>query len=455
MVAALPGTCATVCNRAYSGLVSAPECAEQIMELIAFIIFVTRASSDTVFEALPIEVGGLNVTAGAILNLLVLALAGFMMLLRNGSTFPFKVWLPFLFVATISIAWSPDKSLAVRMLFGLFTCVSLFAIPFFMREKDRSNVWLLKAMIYSSIVPAIVGILEYLFFLDYSGRVKSTFSHPNVFAFYLTVIIGLIFFLLSSSTVQFKPFIRKMMIPYSGLLIGLVVLTQTRSAWAGVLLILAVFAFFMDRRYLLLILLLPALLLVPAVSDRLDDLGRGTEFKGEIKSEADAINSFAWRTLMWQSAIEDAVDTPLFGKGLASFGSNALRFFPLADIKGGYSDKGIGAHSVYVQAGYETGLVGLGCYLAVYFLVISRALRYYRRDPAGSVMLISIILCYMSECFSDNIFEYGSLNLYFWGLLGIVFAKWELESAEAGTAPSISVYRGGRRPIGASLQNHG
>jgi O-antigen ligase len=377
-----------------------------------------------------------------------------MTLLRSGSAFSFKVWLPFLFVATLSVAWSPDKGLAIRMLLVLVTYASLFAIPFYMRKKFRSNVWLLKAMIYSSILPATVGVLEYFFFRDSSGRVQSTFDHPNVFAFYLSVIVGLIFFLLSSSTMQFKPFIRKMMIPYSGLLMGLIVLTQTRAAWAGVLLILAAFAFFRDRRYLLLLLLLPMLLLVPAVSDRLDDLGRGTEYKGGFKSEGDAVNSFAWRKLMWQSALEDAADTPLFGKGLASFGLNALRFFPLADLKGGYSVKGVGAHSAYVQAGYETGLVGLACYLSIYFRLISRARRYVRLDPGGTLMLISIILCYMSESFSDNIFDYGSLNLYFWGLLGIVFAKWELESAEAGAAPSRSVYRGGMRRIGASLQNH-
>jgi putative inorganic carbon (HCO3(-)) transporter len=423
------------------------------MELIVFIIFLTRSSMDAIFEAFPIEAGGLTMTAGAILNLVVLGVAG-IMTLRTGSSFPFKVWLPFLIVATLSVAWSPDKGLAIRMLLVLVTYAGLFAIPFYMRKKFRSNAWLFKAIIYSSILPATVGLLEYFYFLDPSGRVKSTFDHPNVFAFYLSVIVGLIFFLLSSSTMQFKPFIRKMMIPYAGLLMGLIVLTQTRAAWAGVLLILAAFAFFKDRRYLLLLLLLPMLLLVPAVSDRLDDLGRGTEYKGGFQSEADTVNSFAWRTLMWQSALEDAADTPLFGKGLASFGLNALRFFPMADPNGGYSIKGIGAHSVYVQAGYETGLVGLACYLSIYFRLISRARRYFRRDPGGTLMLISIILCYMSECFSDNIFEYGSLNLYFWGLLGIVFAKWELESAEARAAPSRSVYRGGMRRIGASLQNH-
>jgi putative inorganic carbon (hco3(-)) transporter len=408
---------------------------------------------DNIFGAIPIQVGGLTMTAGAILNLVLLGVAGFMTLLRAGSNFPFKIWLPFLFVAALSVAWASDKGLAIRMLLVLVTYAGLFAVPFYMRKKFRRDGWLIKAIIYSSVLPAAVGLLEFLFFLDPSGRVKSTFDHPNVFAYYLTVIVGLIYFLLSSSTMQFKPSIRKWMIPYSGLLVGLIVLTQTRAAWVGVLLILGTFALFRDRRYLLLLLLLPTLLFVPAVSDRLADLGRGTEFKGDIKSEDDAVNSFAWRKLMWQSALEDAADTPLFGKGLASFGSNALRFFPLADLKDGYSEKGIGAHSAYVQAGYETGLVGLACYLSIYFRLIFRARRYFRRDPGGSLMLISIILCYMSECFSDNIFEYGSLNLYFWGLLGIVFAKWELESAETRAVASRLVNRGGMRRIGASFQN--
>jgi O-antigen ligase len=422
------------------------------MELVVFIIFLTRSCTDAVFEALPFSVGGMTLSPGAILNLAVLGL-GIMTLLKTGSRFALKVWLPFLIVATLSVAWSPDKGLAIRTLVVLLTYASLFAIPFYLPKKFRSNVWLIKAMIYSSIVPATVGVLEYFFFLRSNGRVFSTFDHPNVFAFYLSLIVGAIFFLLSSSLVQFKPFMRKMIIPYSGLLLGLMVLTQTRSAWFGVLLILAAFALFRDRRYLLLLLLLPMLLFVPAVSDRLDDLGHGTEFKGEIQSD-DEINSFAWRTLMWQSALEDGADTPLFGKGLASFGSNALRFFPLADLKNGYTIKGIGAHSAYVQAGYETGLVGLACYLSIFFRLISRARRYFRRDPGGTLMLISIILCYMSESFSDNMFDYGSVNLYFWGLLGIVFAKWELESAEARPAPSRSVYRGGRQRIGASVQNH-
>jgi O-antigen ligase len=419
------------------------------MELIVFIIFLTRSCTDAVFETLQFGVGGMNLSPGAILNLVVLGL-GIMTLLKTGSSFPFKVWLPFLIVAASSVVWSSDKGLAIRMLLVLVCYASLFAIPFYLRKKFRSNVWLLKAMIYSSILPATVGVLEYLFFLRSSGRVFSTFDHPNVFAFYLSVIVGAIFFLLSSSLVEFKPFMRKMIIPYAGLLLGLIVLTQTRSAWFGVLLILAAFALFRDRRYLLLLLLLPMLLFVPAVSDRLDDLGHGTEFKGEIQAD-DEINSFAWRTLMWQSALEDAADTPFFGKGLSSFGSNALRFFPLADLKDGYTIKGIGAHSAYVQAGYETGLVGLACYLSIFFRLIFRARRYFRRDPGGTLMLISIILCYMSESFSDNMFDYGSVNLYFWGLLGIVFAKWELESAEARTAPSRSAYRGGRQRIGASV----
>lgn len=369
-------------------------------------------------------------TAGAILNLVVLGLAAAVLFNRRGSIFPIKIWLPFLSVATLSLAWSPDKGAAVRMLLVLLTYAAMFTIPFYMRADSRRNAWLLKAIVYSSAAPALIAILEYFFFLDDSGRIKSTFLHPNVFAFYLMVIVGIIYFLLSSAGAQLTPFIRKMMVPYSGLLMGLIILTETRAAWVGLVVILAGFAFLVDRRYLLGLLLLPALLFVPAVSDRLSDLGHGTEYTGQMKSEDDAINSFAWRTLMWQSAFDDSADARILGKGLASFGVNSVIFFPIANESEDYGAHGLGAHSAYVQALYETGILGFICYVGMYFGLIKRALRQYRRDPRGSVMMVSIILAYMAANFSDNIFDYGGVNWYFWGFFGIVFAKFDRESVE-------------------------
>jgi O-antigen ligase len=421
-----------------------------MIEYITFFIFLTRSALDNIFSSIEFQVAGMTLTAGAILNLVVLGLAATMLFHRRVSRFPFIVWLPFLLVATLSVAWSPDKGSAIRMLLVLFTYAALFAIPFCMRAESRRNARLLKAIVYSSALPALIGVIEYFFFLDDSGRIKSTFTHPNVFAFYLTIVVGIIYFLLSTSTTQLGPFVRKMMIPYSGLLMGLIILTETRAAWVGVVLILAGFAFFVDRRYLLGLLLLPALLLVPAVSNRLSDLGSGTEYTGQMKSEDDAVNSFAWRELMWQSALADAADAPILGKGLASFGPNSVIFFPIVEQDRDYGIHGVGAHSAYVQALYETGILGFVCYIGMYFTLILRALRRFGRDPRGSAMLVSIILAYMAANFSDNIFDYGGLNWYFWGFFGIVFAKFELDSIEVAAWRRSVQHRGHVRQYGSA-----
>ncbi len=413
-----------------------------MIDYITFFIFLTRSALDAIFGSLEFEVSGMTLTAGAILNLVVLCLAATVFPSRRVPVFAFKVWLPFLLVATLSIAWSPDKGAAIRMLLVLFTYAAVFAIPFCMRAESRRSAWLLKAIMYSSALPALVGVLEYFLFLDESGRIKSTFTHPNVFAYYLMIVVGIIYFLLSSSSSQLTPQIRKMMVPYSGLLIALIVLTESRAAWVGTVVILAGFALFVDRRYLLGLMLLPALLFVPAVSQRISDLGSGTQYTGQMKSADDAVNSFAWRQLMWQSALEDAADAPIFGKGLASFGPNSVIFFPIVEQDRDYGTHGVGAHSAYVQALYETGILGFVCYIGMYFSLILRALRQYNRDPRGSVMLVSIILAYMAANFSDNIFDYGGLNWYFWGFFGIVFAKFERDSIEIA-AQRRSVQRPG------------
>ncbi|MGH6683438.1 MAG: O-antigen ligase family protein [Pseudolabrys sp.] len=396
------------------------------METLIFVLFVLRSSVDRLFEAMRIEVAGMDMTAGAILNLAVLGLTALLILRRSGSAwYSFRIWLPFLAVAAASIAWSSDKTGGIRALLVLLTYACLFAIPFLVGSASRHSAYLLKAVVYSSIVPAVLGVLELIFFRDPSGRVQSTFIHPNGFAFYLMVVLGVIFFLLSSSAIQFRPVARRLMLPYAGLLLGLLIMTQTRSAWIGTFIILMAYATLINRRYLLALPLLPLLLFIPAVGDRLADLEHGTAYTGAMGSKADALNSFAWRELMWESAFADVAESPVFGKGLASFAPNSLVFFPLADAtKKSYYRGGIGAHSAYVQTFYETGAVGFTCYLLIYLSLLVRIARSFRKDPRGAIMLGATVVAYMVGNFSDNILDYGSLNLYFWGFAGIVCAKW-------------------------------
>ncbi|MCA1495220.1 MULTISPECIES: O-antigen ligase family protein [unclassified Bradyrhizobium] len=421
------------------------------MDLALFVVFLLRSSADYVFDALRIEVGGLNLTAGAFLNVGLLALASLMLLSRKRPPSLVAVWLPFLGIAAGSILWAPEKGEGLRALLVLSTYFAVFAIPFMVNKHTHGKGTLLKALIYSSIAPSIFGFLEFFFFPDASGRIKSLFLHPNVFAFYLTFVSGIIFFLLESSTVSFRPAVRKFMYLHLGVLGALLVLTQTRAAWVGLFIVFGVHAVFVNRRYLLILLVAPLLLFVPAVSDRLTDLEQGTEYRGGFKSQSDSINSFAWRKVMWESALDDLSGSFVLGKGLASFGTNSLTFFPIVDPTHRYGSKGVGAHNVYIQILYETGVVGLICYLAIFAKLLSLALEYRRYDRRGAVTIASVILGYMVESFSDNMFEYGSVNLYFWGGVGVIFSYWARQrsnaSIEGGSARTMQAKISGSSQI--------
>jgi O-antigen ligase len=190
---------------------------------------------------------------------------------------------------------------------------------------------------------------------------------------------------------------------------------------------LVVYAVVVDRRYLASLLVLPLLLVVPAVRDRLVDLQQGTKYTGQMKSESDKLNSYAWRKVMWQSALADSEDDRLLGKGLGSSRINSKVFFPIPiDNPSGLTD----VHSGFVQAIYETGILGFACYLFIYAAVLWRAWEGRLIDRRGSFMVISVILAHMMAAYSDNIFYYVPLNWYFWSFIGIVFAKWDLELLE-------------------------
>ncbi len=397
------------------------------MDLIIFLIFLARAILDLIFERLPLGAGGTNMTAGALLNLLILALSGTLIVARFRSSLPIKIWLPYLAVATLSTLTSGDFGSSFRTLLVLFTYAGLFAIPFYMRASRRDSLWLLNAIVYSSILPAAYGVLEFFFFKDPNERLRSTFAHANVFACYLTLVIGVICFLLGSTSVRVAPWMRKVLMLYLLPLIALLILTESRVGWAGALLALATYAFMLDRRYLLLLAFVPFLIFVPQVSDRLSDLDRGAQVTADPGTEG--INSYAWRMLMWESAWDDLDGSRVLGKGLASFGPNSLRFFPLVSDKTQYTYKGVGAHSVYVQTVYELGFVGLFCYVAIYIGLVVRACRYMRYDKKGAIMMIAIVGAYMLQNYSDNILDYGSVNLYFWGTIGTILAKWSRQAS--------------------------
>ncbi len=401
---------------------------------LVFGILLIRASADPVFSLLGGDSGAASMGVGALFNVLAIAIAGIFLLLSPlKAPFPvIGIWGPFLLIAFGSTLYAPDFNPAARLAFVLLTYWAFFAIPFFILRSSRDVSRLVLMVIASSIPPtlyAFVDIARGLSDFD-EFRLQSTFFHANIYAFYLVLVLGLALYVRASRIVCVSPRIRTLLTLYIPLLLLFLLLTKTRSAWGGCGLMLLVYALKIDRRFLAGFLLVPVLFIVhPSLIDRLTDVTAATEIDSFSQlNENTRLNSYVWRQTLWQSAIPPALERPLLGHGLEAFKPSTPSFFPLV------GPQGTDGHNIYLQMGFELGLLGLLALAWLFGCVAWRLARGLRRDPPGILIVSCILVAYLLESYSDNMHFYLSFNWYFWFVMGTIYAwLWREEaSAEIG-----------------------
>lgn len=369
-----------------------------------------RASGDIVFETSKFA-GGIGI--GGLINILVIVIALLFLLERPAelSKRVLPVWAPLLLMALFAMSYAPDLKDALRAMIALVSYCAVFAIAFGMIRSRADFERSVTIILLSSLIPvgyAFVDIAQH-FGAGEEFRLQSTFTHPNILAFYLVLNIALLFYRMKTLVTG----ARWPLALYMLLMFGLLLLTQTRSAWAACVAMFGLYALLFERKYLLYLLVMPALaLLVPSVRDRLLDLGAGNDYVQYAK-----LNSFAWRQLLWKSAMEWMHwSHAALGYGLNAFKFYSPTFFPLA------GKTHFGAHSTYVQWFFETGLAGIlaagWMYMRLFFTLWSGR-RAYR---LATFMAAAMLVGYLFFAFSDNMLDYLAFNWYYWFFLGTVCA---------------------------------
>jgi O-antigen ligase len=384
--------------------------------LLLMIILVGRASGDIVFEMSKFG-GGFGV--GGLINALIIFIAFLFVAERpDGITRRLaSIWAPLLLVSTAALFWAPEFKDGLRMLLALASYCAVFVIAYYVvRSRKDFETWV-TVILLSSIIPVLYAPVDILQNINtterYGFRLKSTFSHANIYAFYLVLVISLLFYRLKTGMLQSGSGKRAMMWIYMLVLFALLILTKTRSAWAGCFVIFAVYGLLFERKYLVYLIFAPLLgLLIPSVRDRILDLGQGNEYVQYAH-----LNSFAWRVLMWESALEWMQKTKyLFGYGLNSFKYYSPVFFPLAGTTN------FGAHSTYVQWLFEAGIVGILAAVWMHVRMFFTLLAGWMRDRLRVVISITLVIEYLFFAFSDNMLDYLAFNWYFWFFLGMACA---------------------------------
>jgi O-antigen ligase len=393
-----------------------------LLRATVFGILLIRASADPILNLSGEGAGASSMGVGAILNVLTIAIA-FVLLAWRPGTAPFSVlgiWAPFLLTAFCMTLRAPDFSAAARLAFVLLTYWAFFAIPFFIWRSSADLSRFILLVFASSAVPSLYALVDIARGLSNMGdfRLQSTFSHPNIYAFYLVLLLGLSLYVRASRAVHVTSQVRTLITLYIPILVFFLLLTKTRSAWMTCGLIFLVYALWIDRRFLAGLLLVPVLLVAnPSLMERLTDITKEAEVDSfQQLNDSTRLNSYVWRQALWESAIPPILEKPLLGHGLATFKASTPSFFPLI------GPEGIDGHNFYLQMGYEMGLLGV---LAVLWLLASvawRIARGFRRDPPGSVIILLVLTAYACESYSDNMHFYLSFNWYFGFVMGTICA---------------------------------
>jgi putative inorganic carbon (HCO3(-)) transporter len=390
-----------------------------VRRMMLAIMFV-RPSCDRVFDWLKDAFGDQS-GPGASISAIVIAMAAVAILQVPAIAFsaPLLGWAGFLAAAAGSLLRTPDTHVGLRLVLVLVSYAAAFTLPYAVIKRRETTVQCLSVALGSSLVPSTVALLEVAMnpaILTGELRLQSTFTHPNIYAFYLVSVASLILYMNCSTTIALSAFMRRATLTYAGYLLFLLLLTKTRSAWASMLIILAGYSVVVDRRWLLPVLGLPTIaVFIPGISERLSDLESGT-----IAVGFEQLNSLAWRELLWNDTLEWLRNDPpgLLGYGVGSFGSYAPLFFARFDPQAG-----IGLHNAFLQTYFEMGIAGVIAFLFLMTTIMLRLIAMLNNDFAGSFTMLMVCAGYMIVFYSDNLLDYLQFQWFFWFMLGSICAS--------------------------------
>lgn len=376
------------------------------------LILLLRSVGDIVLESAQFGIGNFHMGIGGLINLAVIMIAC-LLVLEKPALFPGRLaryWVPILLMMGVGLVTSYETAGAIKVYLGMLSYFAIFVIAVYtVRSNDDFNK-AIRLVVWSSLIPTLYSIIDVALHMRDSGfRLKSTFAHANILAFYLMLMLVLCLYMLKSRLYRLTPRGRILICCYMPFLLGQMLLTQTRSAWFASFIVFASYAILFERKYLWYLLLLPLVaILIPAVHDRLMDLGEG----GEVVRYAQ-LNSFAWRLVLWKAAINWMEPLRLiYGYGLTAFSHFTPIFFELDKVTN------FDAHNVYVQFLFEIGVIGLLGYMWLYFRVTLSIRSLLHFDPISGFLMLAIVLQYLLVSFSDNMYRYLVFNWYFWFIMG-------------------------------------
>lgn len=304
-----------------------------------------------------------------------------------------RAFVVFFAAGAISIIGAANPAVVALESMRILAVVLMFVVLEQMMADDRAMRQLLLAVFLSLVFPLAFTTFGFLTGHPLSEekggflRITGPFLQSNTFGRYLMLMI---IFGVAIAPYLDKRF-RRPLIGLLALSSVFLVLTYTRTAIVGVVLGLLVVGFIQSKRLLagMVVIILCALLVVPELSSRFTGLSSSSSFYGP------ANNSLTWRLSYWTEVLPLANRNPVSGIGLG--------------MTSRQTDQEKQPHNDFVRVYVETGLIGLGAYIALLISLVTLGRRAVRASPRRSLEraigagFLGCVLAFIADSVSANV----------------------------------------------------
>jgi len=311
-------------------------------------LILLRPSLDTFADSSIGSLGGQRLNPASLMAIVTIAIAVPYMIEQRRRLMAAPAILPYAAFAAFAasgILVSPDPGTSATEWVRLVSILVTYALVYVSTTSRAQVARVLIAVVLSGVIPAAVGIGQYVWggqrtIGDYS-RLTGTFVHPDPYGIYLALVVtvGMTVLLARAS------WDRWLVAPALLVSIAALVGSYTRTAWVITGIAIVVLGAVRFHRLLLLAPLLVAavILAVPSTTTRFNDLSTPRT------NPYGTGNSFDSRVTQWRDALPKAERRPLTGLGLTAIVDESQ-----------YSQH---VHSDYVRTLVETGVFGFVSYV--------------------------------------------------------------------------------------------
>ncbi|GAB4266637.1 O-antigen ligase family protein [Thermincola ferriacetica] len=301
---------------------------------------------------------------------------------------------------------------------AIYEYILFFYVGFYLAGKyPQTRTLLSVAMVVGGLI-ALYGIYQYIVGAPMPGRwvdageavhtrAYSIVGSPNLLGSHMALLapIGMGLFMSTKNKLN-KTFWAVLTV----IILTCLVLTLSRGAWLAFVGALGIMGIFYDKRILVvgLITVILAGIFVPTVKNRMSYL-----FSAEYMEKS----AQSGRISRWLAAYDQMRTDPLFGVGMGHFGG--------AVAKRTYNS--ISVDNYYMGMLAETGLLGLGLFLYLIFIVLKKGFDAWKslKAPEKRYLAAGILAGLLAIALHngvENIFESPYLNSYFWTMSGLLVA---------------------------------